>query len=72
MRFEANKLFNYILDLTLSNKYLEVIVKFFEPKILNEKIDVLFDLLILKNKTNIFKEKSIIFTNYQMYQNFKI
>ena len=53
MWFEANKFFKYSLDLTLSNKNLEVIVKFFEPEILNEKVDVLFDLLILKNKTSI-------------------
>ena len=53
--------FNYSLGLTLSNKYLEVIVKFFELEILIEKIDVLFDLLILKNKLSIYQEKSINF-----------
>ena len=72
MRFEENKFFNYSLDLTLSNKYLEVIVKFIKPEILNEKIDFLFDLLILKNKENIFKDKSINFSNNQNYQNFEI
>ena len=39
--------FNYSLDLTSSNKNLEVIVKFFEPELLNEKVYVLFGLLIL-------------------------
>ena len=53
--------FNYSLDLSLSKKYYEVIVKFFGPEILNDKVDVLFDLLILKNKTSIYQEKPINF-----------
>ena len=33
---------NYILDLAHSNKYLKVIINFLEPKIFNEKGDVIF------------------------------
>ena len=38
----------YSLNIALSNKYLEVIIKFLEPKILKKKVDVLFDIFILK------------------------
>ena len=36
------KILPYSLDLVLSNKYLEVIIQSLEPKILNEKAEVLF------------------------------
>ena len=52
------KILTYSLDFTLSNKYLEVIATFFEPKIFFEKVDVLFDFFTLKNKTSINLEKS--------------
>ena len=32
------------LDLALSNKYLEMVIQCLEPKILNEKVEVLFGL----------------------------
>ena len=48
------KIFTYRLDLALLNKYLEVIKKFLEPKVLNEKVEVLFFFFILQNKTSIF------------------
>ena len=35
------KILTYSLDLALSNEYLEMIATIFEPKILNEKVDVL-------------------------------
>ena len=38
------KVLTYSLDFALSNKYLELIIKSLEPKILNEKVEVLFDL----------------------------
>ena len=37
------KAITYRLDLALSNKYLQVIILCLEPKILNEKVEVLFD-----------------------------
>ena len=52
------KILTYILDLALLNEYLEVIATIFEPKIFNEKVDVLFDFFSLKNKTLIYLEKS--------------
>ena len=52
------KILTYSRDLALSNEYLEVIATIFEPKILNEKVDVLFDFLTLKNKKSIYLEKS--------------
>ena len=52
------KVLTYSLDLALSNEYLEVIATIFEPKILNEKVDVLFDVFTFKNKTSIYLEKS--------------
>ena len=36
------KIFAYKLDFTQSNKYLKVNMLYLEPKMLNEKIDVLF------------------------------
>ena len=47
------KILTYSLDLAISNEYLEVIAKIFEPKIFNEKVDVLFYLFTLKNKISI-------------------
>ena len=41
------KIFSYSPDLALSNKYLEVILECQEPKIFNEKVEVLFDFFIL-------------------------
>ena len=41
------------LDLVLSKKYLEMIIQCLEPKILNEKVEVLFG-FFLKNKTSTF------------------
>ena len=37
--FKQIKNFNYSLDLSLSNKYFKVILKFFRPDIFNEKVD---------------------------------
>ena len=36
-------IFTYSSDLALSNKYLKVIIKFLNPKIFNEKAEVLFN-----------------------------
>ena len=36
------KVLTYSLDFALSNTYLEVIILSLEPKILNEKVEVLF------------------------------
>ena len=36
------KILTYILDIFLSNKYLKIIINLQEPKIFNEKVDVLF------------------------------
>ena len=41
------KVLTYSPDLGLSNKYLEAIIQPLEPKIFNEKVEVLFDLFIL-------------------------
>ena len=37
------KSITYSFDLALSNKYLEMIIKFLESKIFNAKVDDLFD-----------------------------
>ena len=39
---KQKKIHSYSLDFALSNKYLEVILQCLEPKILNEKVEVLF------------------------------
>ena len=39
------------LDLALSNKYLQVTIQCLEPKILNEKVEVLFYKIKKSNKT---------------------
>ena len=52
------KILTYSLDLALSYEYLEVIAKVFEPKIFNEKVDVLFEYFTSKNKTSIYLDKS--------------
>ena len=41
------KIFTYCRDLALSNKYLEAIIQSLEFKILNEKVEVLFDFFII-------------------------
>ena len=51
------KILTYSLDLALSNEYLEVITTIFEPKIFNDKVDVLFDFFTLKIKASIYLEK---------------
>ena len=40
---KRKKIISYNLDLILSAKYLEVITQYLEPRILNEKVEVLFD-----------------------------
>ena len=52
------KILSYRLNLVLLNEYLIVIATIFEPKIFNEKVDVLFDFFTLKNKKSINLEKS--------------
>ena len=52
------KILTYSLDLALSYEYLEEIATIFEPKIFNEKADILFDFFTLKNKKLIYLEKS--------------
>ena len=42
MGYELNKLKTYSLDLALSNEYLDLIIKYLDPKIFNEKVEVLF------------------------------
>ena len=37
------KIFTYSLDLALSKKYFKAIIQSLEPKIFNEKVEVLFD-----------------------------
>ena len=44
----GRRIFTYILNLALSNKYLKVIVQCLKPKILNEKVEVLFDFFYFK------------------------
>ena len=46
------KSLTYSLDSVLSDKYLELIIEFLEPKIFNEKFDVLF-YKIKKSELNI-------------------
>ena len=46
------KLLTYTMDVIVSNKYLEVIIQCPEPKIFKEKIEFLFEFLILLNKTS--------------------
>ena len=41
-------------DLALSNKYLEVFMQSLEPKIFDEKVDVLFYYFIEYNRTSTF------------------
>ena len=48
------KILTYILDLGPLNKYLEAIIQCPGPKILNEKVEVLFDFFILQNRTSTF------------------
>ena len=36
------KIFTYILDFALSNKYLELIIQYLELEVFNEKVEVLF------------------------------
>ena len=43
----------YSLDFALSNKYFELIIQCLEPKILTEKVQVLF-VFILQNKASTF------------------
>ena len=47
------KILTYILDIFLSNKYLKIIINLQEPKIFNEKVDVLF-VFFSQNKTSTF------------------
>ena len=42
------KLFTYSPDLALSNEYFKAIIQPLEPKILNEKVEVLFDFFNIK------------------------
>ena len=44
---KQNKILTYSMGLALSNRYLEVIIQCLEPKILNEKVAVLFDFLFI-------------------------
>ena len=46
-RYESSKYLNNESGLG-SNKYLEIIVKFLEPKILNEKVEVFFGVYYFK------------------------
>ena len=39
---KQKKVITYSLDLALSNKYLDVIIPWLEPKIFNENVEVLF------------------------------
>ena len=39
---KLKNIFTYSLNLTLLNEYLEVFLRYFEPKIFNEKVEVLF------------------------------
>ena len=50
MGYQGKKILTYRLDFALSNKYLEVIILCLVPKILNEKVEVLFCKI---KKTNI-------------------
>ena len=43
-------LLTYSPDLALSKKYLKAIIQSLEPKIFNEKVEVLFDFLIYRIK----------------------
>ena len=54
------------LDLDISNKYLEITVKILEPKILKEKVEVLIDYFILKNKILTFSSNIIGSRVYMM------
>ena len=62
------KIFTYTPDLVLSKKYLKAIIQSLEPKIFNEKVEVLFDFFNIKNKTstyilNTFGSKHYIVTS---------
>ena len=62
------KIFTYSPDLALSKKYLKAIIQSLEPKIFNEKVEVLFDFFNIKNKTstytlNTFGSKHYIVTS---------
>ena len=48
------KIFTFSLYLALSNKYLEVIIKCLEPKIFNEKVEILFYKIKKSNKASTF------------------
>ena len=39
---KQKKLLTHSLELVLSNKYLKVIIECLEPKIFNEKVEILF------------------------------
>ena len=47
MNYELIKILTYSLELALSNTYLEVIIKYIEPEITNEKAEVFILLLYL-------------------------
>ena len=62
------KIFTYSPDFALSNKYFKAIIQSLKPKILNEKVEVLFDFFNIKNKTstytlNTFGSKHYIVTS---------
>ena len=42
IEYEANKVFINLLDFFLSNKYLEANIQYQEPKIFDEKVELLF------------------------------
>ena len=61
-------LLTYSPDLALSKKYLKAIIQSSEPKIFDEKVEVLFEFFNLKNKTstytlNTFGSKHYIVTS---------
>ena len=59
------KSLTYILDLALSNKYLEVIIQCLEPKIFNEKVDVLF--VLMRNNQYLGEIRENLFHHYSRF-----
>ena len=66
---------SYSLDLALPNKYLQVTIQRLEPKILNEKVEGLFNLIKMSNKTSTFSlnilgsENSMVTCKYLFCRN---
>ena len=61
------KILTYILDIFLSNKYLKIIINLQEPKIFNEKVDVLFVLFFTEQNLDFLIKYLRLKTRYDHF-----